>query len=450
MPLTQSLSSAAAIAAMATSGGGSVDSEERFVVRGAGFGHGVGLSQYGARGFAEEGRTYRQILAHFYSDTAIAPLSGRSAVRVLLQSAREVTFSGVSRAGERALDPARTYMARAAGDIVQLRSASGRLLARWRGVLTVGGTEAFQLAGAVPSGITGGQWRGVLELRAGGGALQAVNVVELEDYVRGVVAGESPSDWPAEALKAQAVAARTYAITTQKSGAFDHFADTRSQVYQGVSGETPPTDDAVAATADEVVTYQGRPVVTYFFSTSGGRTENNESSQLGGPPAPWLRSVADPFDAASPHHRFGPRSWSMRRAEDALGDWVRGSLRSIDVVRRGASPRIVRAEVVGSGGRTAVSGAQLRARLDLPDTWAYFATITTTARPRPDRALSGAVRPGGAGNSVGVERRSAGGGWRLVADVATRADGRYTLTVDQPGRYRIVERGMPGPAVRMR
>jgi len=450
MPLTQSLSSAAAIAAMATSGGGSVDSEERFVVRGAGFGHGVGLSQYGAKGFAEEGRTYRQILGHFYTGTAIAPLSGRSEVRVLLQTAPEVTFSGVARAGRRPLDPARTYTARAAGDIVELRSASGRLLARWRGVLTVGGTEAFQLAGPVPSGITAGQWRGVLELRAGGGELQAINVVDLESYVRGVVAAESPSSWPAEALKAQAVAARTYAITTQKSGTFDHFADTRSQVYQGVAGETPTTDAAVAATAGEVVTYQGRPVVTYFFSTSGGRTENNESSQLGGPPAPWLRSVADPFDEASPHHRFGPRSWSMRRAEKALGDWVRGSLRGIEVVQRGASPRIVRAEVVGSGGRTTVSGAQLRARLDLPDTWAYVTTITTTARPGPERTLSGAVRPGGAGNSLRVERRSAEGRWRRVTDVATRADGRYTLTVDRPGRYRIVERGMPGPTVRMR
>ncbi|HEV2752337.1 MAG TPA: SpoIID/LytB domain-containing protein, partial [Solirubrobacteraceae bacterium] len=366
-------------------------------------------------------------------------------------TAPKVTFSGVSRAGERPLDPARTYTARAAGDIVELRSASGRLLARWRGVLTVGGTEAVQLAGPVPSGTTSGQWRGMLELRAGGGGeLQAINVVDLESYVRGVVAGESPSDWPAEALKAQAVAARTYAVTTQKSGTFDHFADTRSQVYQGVAGETPTTDAAVAATADEVVTYDGRPVVTYFFSTSGGRTEDNENSQLGGRPAPWLRSVADPFDDASPHHRFGPRSWTARRAQDVLGGWVKGSLRSIEVVKRGTSPRIVRADVVGSGGRTTVSGAQLRARLDLPDTWAYFAMIATTARPGTDRVLSGAVRPGGAGNSVRVERRSAEGRWRKVTDVATRAGGRYTLTVDRPGRYRIVERGMPGPAVRMR
>ncbi|HEV2770247.1 MAG TPA: hypothetical protein VGV40_08710, partial [Solirubrobacteraceae bacterium] len=131
MPLTQSLSSAAAIAAMATSGG-PVDSEERLVVRGAGFGHGVGLSQYGAKGFAQQGAGYRSILGHYYSGTAIARLSGRSAVRVLLQTAPKVTFSGVSRAGERPLDPARTYTARAAGDIVELRSASGRLLARWR------------------------------------------------------------------------------------------------------------------------------------------------------------------------------------------------------------------------------------------------------------------------------------------------------------------------------
>ncbi|HEV2771079.1 MAG TPA: hypothetical protein VGV40_12925, partial [Solirubrobacteraceae bacterium] len=193
-----------------------------------------------------------------------------------------------------------------------------------------------------------------------------------------------------------------------------------------------------------------RPVVTYFFSSSGGRTEDNESSQLGGRPAPWLRSVADPFDKASPHHRFGPTSWSVPRAQDALGGWVKGSLRSIEVVQRGTSPRIVRADVVGSEGRTTLSGAQLRARLDLPDTWAYFTTITTTARAGTERVVSGAVRPGGAGNSVRVERRSPEGRWRKVTDVATRAGGRYLLTVDKPGRYRIVERGMPGPAVGMR
>ena len=120
------------------------------------------------------------------------------------------------------------------------------------------------------------------------------------------MSAESPSSWPIEALKAQAVAARTYAIATSKGGAgFEHYADTRSQVYGGVAVETPTTNRAVAETAGQVVTYQGRPVVTYFFSTSGGRTENVENS-LGGTPQPWLRSVEDPYDDVSPRHRWKP------------------------------------------------------------------------------------------------------------------------------------------------
>ena len=111
----------------------------------------------------------------------------------------------------------------------------------------------------------------------------AINAVGLEQYLRGVVAAESPSNWPAAALQAQAVAARTYAITTSAGGSlgFDQYADTRSQMYRGVASETPSTNAAVNATAGEVVTYGGKPVVTYFFSTSGGRTENVEESVLG-------------------------------------------------------------------------------------------------------------------------------------------------------------------------
>ena len=128
----------------------------------------------------------------------------------------------------------------------------------------------------------------------------------LDDYLQGVVPAESPASWPAEALKAQAIAARTYAITTAKSDGFDHYADTRSQVYKGVGIETAATNAAVAATRGQIVTYDGRPVVTYFFSTSGGRTEDVENTTLGTEPKPWLKSVEDEFDSVSPRHRWGP------------------------------------------------------------------------------------------------------------------------------------------------
>ena len=149
--------------------------------------------------------------------------------------------------------------------------------------------------------------------------MSAINALNIEDYVRGVVAGEMPSGWPQEALRAQAVAARTYALATTKDGdGFDQYADTRSQVYNGIAGETAPTNAAVAATAGEIVTFQGKPIVTYYFSTSGGRTENIENVFLGAAPQPYLVSVDDPYDGGAPRHRW-VRQMSLGSAQRAAG-----------------------------------------------------------------------------------------------------------------------------------
>ena len=196
-----------------------------------------------------------------------------------------------------------------------------------------------------------GSYRGVLEFAPTVfTGIGVTNVVALDDYLQGVVPAESPASWPAEALKAQAIAARTYAITTAKSAAFDHYADTRSQVYKGVGIETASTNAAVAETRGQIVTYQGQPVVTYFFSTSGGRTESVENTSLGREPKPWLQSVEDQYDNVSPRHRWTTKL-TMRSAAKKLGSLVQGSFKGIKVTKRGVSPRIVSAEVVGSRGR---------------------------------------------------------------------------------------------------
>ena len=190
--------------------------------------------------------------------------------------------------------------------------------------------------------------------------LQVINSVRLEDYLQGVVPAESPASWPAEALKAQAITARTYAITTAKSDDFDHYADTRSQVYKGVGIEQASTNKAIADTRGQIVTYQGQPVVTYFFSTSGGRTESVENTNLGNEPKPWLKSVEDPYDNVSPRHR-----WTLKPSKASvakkLGGLVKGSFKGIRVTKRGESPRIMTAEVVGSRGVTQTDGPTLRA-----------------------------------------------------------------------------------------
>ena len=155
-------------------------------------------------------------------------------------------------------------------------------------------TAPLQVAGL--NGVTslgGRAYRGVMEFAPTVfSGLSVVNAVGLDDYLQGVVPAESPASWPAEALKAQAIAARTYAITTARGGDFDQFADTRSQVYGGVGVETPATNAAVADTRGQVVTYGGTPVVTYFFSTSGGQTEIGREHAAGHGAASrgWCRS----------------------------------------------------------------------------------------------------------------------------------------------------------------
>src|SRR4051794_18135390 len=211
----------------------------RFTIRGAGFGHGVGMSQYGAYGFALHGYGYADILGHYYTGTALGVADAARPVRVLLRSgATSATFSGATQAGVRPLSAAETYVATPrAGGQVALRTASGRRVGTFTSPLQVAG-EAVRLAGM-------GTYPGALELRSGAFGLSTVNVVGLEDYVKGVVARESPASWPLEALKAQAVTARTYAITTSKGGdGFDQYADTRSQVYGGVGAETPESNQA--------------------------------------------------------------------------------------------------------------------------------------------------------------------------------------------------------------
>jgi stage II sporulation protein D len=269
------------------------------------------------------------------------------------------------------LAPGQSYSAKRAGGDVSLRNSQGAQLANCGGLLTATGAPNVTVAGK-------GTYHGALEVRPGGiSGLNAINAVDLESYVRGVVPKESPSSWPPEALKAQAVAARSYATASVVRGSgFDQYDDTRSQVYGGANAETAKTNVAVDATAGQVVMYAGKVAQTFFFSTSGGHTENNENSSLGfGQPAlPYLRGVDDPYEAeaGSPYEHW-KRKFTVARISSALRSLgLKGALRKVVVTQRGVSPRIVRAKLVGSGGRKTVTGPQLRDALDLPDTWAFF------------------------------------------------------------------------------
>src|SRR3954462_6412601 len=170
---------------------------DRVWIEGRGFGHGIGLSQEGARGFAAHGFAYRRILGHYYRGTAVGRLSDGRSVRVLLGSGGPAAFSGASDVGGVRLRPARTYTAVALG--------GGRLEVRLGRRAVARGPAPLRVRGAGPLNVAGGTYRGVLDLTAVAGGVQVINQLGLEDYVRGVVSAESPASWPVEALKAQAV-----------------------------------------------------------------------------------------------------------------------------------------------------------------------------------------------------------------------------------------------------
>jgi stage II sporulation protein D len=438
---------------------------DTFTIDGAGFGHGVGMSQFGALGFAQHGASYGDILRHYYAGTSLGQAPADQIVRVLLRAPKTAAFTGATHAGNRKLQPGRSYRVTANLDgTLELRSSHNHKLASFPAPLQVTGAQPITLRGTATNGLRDGRYRGWLEFRPGTvGNVLAVNAIGLEQYVAGVVSAESPSSWPAAALQAQAVAARTYAITTSAGAAqgFTQYADTRSQMYRGVAAEMASTNAAVNATRGQVVTYGGRPVVTYFFSTSGGRTENVEDSVLGDTRLPWLRSVEDPYDSVSPWHRWTVHM-TMKDAARKLKGLFHGRFRGISVIERGASPRVRVANVVGTKGRSRVSGAELRRRLGLRDTWAYFKTISTStsrsgssssggaraARAGAGAVLRGSVFPARAGSEVRVEW-GVGRSWQVVATTLTGRGGAYRVAVGAPGRYRVVSGGVTGPVVRV-
>src|SRR5207302_10357191 len=221
-------------------------------------------------------------------------------------------------------------------------------------------------------------WRGLIQVDTPGGTLRAINFVGLEQYLYGVVPSEMPFMWHPEALKAQAVAARSYALATRKTGAFDLYPDTRSQVYLGVDHERPSTNAAVDATAGEVVLYQGEVAKTFFFSTSGGRTASAED--VWGEAVPYLVSVPDPYDSISPYHNWGPFAFTGAKLAKVLK--LPGRVTDLQA-ELNSSGRIKNLTVVGTKGTVAIPGTQLRQRLGVRSTWFTVGVLSLSAPTIP-------------------------------------------------------------------
>ena len=348
---------------------GTAQAAVSWVVRGHGFGHGVGMSQYGAYGYAEHGKDYRFILGHYYKGTKLETLPGPRIVRVLVGiSGGDVGFSGASSACGRRLDSGREYEAHRSGARVKLRSAKGgRPLADCGRKLRAAGGGQIEIAGI-------GAYRGALEVvptDSDAASLNTVNAVPVDQYVKGVIPNESPASWPQAALRAQAVAARSYALTVQVSGnGFDLYDDTSSQVYKGLASETAATNQAAEATKGQVLMYGGEIAEAYFSACSGGHTESVQNVFFGSP-VPYLVGVADPYDYYCPLHTWTLR-FSQAEIDARLGSYLDGRLESVQVTKRGSSPRIVWARLHGSGGPTRIRGEEPR-------------LVTCTLSSRPSR-----------------------------------------------------------------
>jgi stage II sporulation protein D len=391
------------------------------VFTGHGWGHGIGLSQWGADGYALHGWSYTRILSHYYTGTALGTVRG-SPVRVLVATGKRVKLGAT--APWTVSDGAGAPTAMTAGTPLMLR-----------GGLDVAGalrTSPLTISSSAPLLVNGRAFRGKLTVISDGKTLQVVDTLGLEAYLRGVVAAEMPQAWPEAALEAQAVAARTYALfNLQKGQPFDLYADGRSQVYGGVAEETPSTDAAVAATKGEVVLWHGQVADTVYSSTSGGRTASALAAL--GQDIPYLVSVADPYDNLSPLHDWGPMLVGGASAARDLKlappvqdlqmtpdtDGRVGSLTAVDL----------------SAAQVTISGAQARAALDLPSTW--FSASVLSLLPRSQVVpfgsavtLTGFVHAAAdvSASGVSLETKSLGTGWTPAGAVTLDSTGAFSIS----------------------
>lgn len=355
-----------------------------FTVRGRGFGHGHGMSQYGAYGAAAQGAGYQDILGFYYPGTSRAAAGGRLRVLVTADTTPDLVVSPAAGLVVHDLGSGATYPLPVVPGATRWRLGVERTETvldyrttgwhRYRpgGRPTLVGDGQFGAAGPLtlwtPSGTR--TYRGGLRAASptpGSGTRDTVDVVSLEDYVRSVIPAEMPPSWSLEAVKAQAVAARTYAVWSrdQRSRAPWQICDTYScQVYRGAAEEDPRSDLAVARTTGQVLTYGGRAAFTQFSSSSGGWTAAGSQ--------PYLVARPDPYDdhPANPVHSWTTRLPASRitRAYPGIG-----RLQRLVVTRRDGhgqwGGRVLTVVLDGSRRDVTLTGDRFRSAFGLRSTW---------------------------------------------------------------------------------
>src|SRR3954447_4478053 len=397
------------------------------VLRGHGWGHGLGLSQWGAYGYAKRGWTYDRILAHYYSGTTLGPAKVTT-VRVLLADGKKamlnsvVAWSVVDAAGQKAA------LAPGTLTLKPKLALPGRRL-----------TPPLTFTSKQPLVVDGKPYRGKIRVLGDGKTLQVVDVLGLEAYLKGVVPAEMPSAWLPEALKAQAVAARSYALANlTKGGEYDLFADTRSQVYGGLDAEVTATSDAVDATKGEIVLYNGKVANTLFFSTSGGRTAS--AAETTGTAVPYLVSVVDPYDTASPYHDWGPVLFDAAKVSKQLK--LPAPLADLRTTN-GPSGRAKSVVALTADDRqVTLSGSQFRTLLELRSSW-FTAALLSLAPAAKTIVFGGAVSLTGFArgiDAVSLEAKTGTQGWTPLGDLLLDGEGAFATIIKPQAatQYRLV------------
>jgi SpoIID/LytB domain protein len=380
---------------------------------GRGYGHGVGLSQYGAEGRATDGQSAEEILAHYYQGTHLGTTTNAQIRVLVLQTFKSSPTNPVQvygRGGSWTVDGvAGSFPADAR---LRFTPATSGSTTTWRVTITASdGSTLYNAASSARirvrpgSGTTLQLWskpsaydryRGVLRLIGktdGTATSNVVNELPIETYLRGVVPAEVPSSWPAEAVRAQAIAARSYAAYRLHpgTGTYDIYDDTRSQVYRGSLVEKAGSNAAVSATAGVVLRTPGGGIANALFhSTGGGATENNENvftSSTGEKTAgvfSYLRGSTDrrgdgtPYDGDSPYATWSTQAYSLAQIQAWFAADARtnvGTLIALDLRDRGVSGRLVSVTLIGLDGTTKkVSGS-------------VFTSVFNAHRPSADRMM---------------------------------------------------------------
>ncbi|MHB9002577.1 MAG: cell wall-binding repeat-containing protein [Coriobacteriia bacterium] len=397
-----------------------------FTIRGTGWGHGIGMSQYGAQGAALAGKDHRWILGHYYTGTTIAEAAAKT-VRVNLDAAANYATggnSGYTKVSWRILSgqsgqsikingvtqPTGTYAFAGSGSNIVVTAPNGTktTLSGTVTVTATGGSPALLqvVEGTGIYSLANARYRGSLQLTASVGKIKLINVLPMESYLYGVVPREVPSGWHAEALRAQAIAARSYGYPMTG----DLYCTTLSQAYQGYGGynstgtwvgEAASTNAAVDATKNQVVLYGTRVVRTYFFSQSGGHTANVEDvwvpadGDLAAKAAqfPELRGVPDTYE-----HLANPSYSPWSPAVSYTGTQIADRLRSVSGVP--ASPAYVVGAAIerattgharyvtfrfSNGAKVQMTGDAVRSRLSLRSTAFRFTGFPIERIAGPNR-----------------------------------------------------------------